>query len=123
MCIDRNTYNEINVLNIVDNEMKFNMTKNDVANVLKDVKKEYETKLEPKEILLIGMRNVIIKCKIPGVTASDLAKASYGRKYKDAIAILKDQGTLTEIPFGKAKVIFLTDLIENAAKKYESTKN
>lgn len=96
------------------------MVNNCVVDILKNVRVEYEKNpnFSHQEVLLVGIKNVIIECRIPGVTIRNLDDSKCRTtKYKEAIAVLKDNRVLTEIKFGKTNVLFLTDLIEYAAEK------
>ena len=96
------------------------MVNNCIVEILKNVRVEYEKKpnFTHQEVLLVGFKKVIIECRIPGVTIRNLVDSKCRTtEYKEAIAVLKNNGALTEIEFGKTKVLFLTDLIEYAAEK------
>ena len=102
------------------------MAEKEVVDVLKKVKAEFENNedIDYKKIILTALQRVVVECRVPGVTNSNLNDASLGtKKYKDAKAALIDKGTLKEIDFGRTKAIFLTKLIDNAAINMSEEEN
>lgn len=98
------------------------MSNNCIVKILKNVKYEHERNQnkDPQDILIIALKEILIKCKIPGITYRNLKEASYNtKKYNEAILLLKEKKILTEIEFGRTNVLFLTEFIKNKVEQTE----